>query len=135
MGAVVDPTGAPARDHRPSHPASAATTVSCMTAVENPGADELDEPDEPTGATGPTAADVRVTDVLDRGIRQGALVVGRVRDRLPAPVPVYVGLAALAVTGVLSWPTAVAAGCGFAAFRHWEPRPSGMPPETPQAQR
>jgi hypothetical protein len=109
-----------------------------MTAVESPGVDEQDEQDavdEPDGATGATPVGARATDVLDRAIRQGALVVGRVRDRLPAPVPVYVGLGALAVTGVLSWPTAVAAGFGFAAFRHWEPRPSGMPPETPQARR
>ncbi|MHC1557862.1 hypothetical protein ACR9E3_02840 [Actinomycetospora sp. C-140] len=69
----------------------------------------------------------RVGDVLVRGMRRGADVVGGVRSRLPRPVPIYLGLGALAVTGVLSWPVAVAAGCGYAAFRHWEPRPSGMP--------
>jgi hypothetical protein len=67
-------------------------------------------------------------DALERGLRQGAAVVDRVRDRLPTnPVPVYLGLGALALTGVLSWPIAVAASCGYAAFRHWDPQPTGMP--------
>lgn len=70
----------------------------------------------------------QVGEVLDRGVRRGAEVVDQVRDRLPAsPVPIYLGLGALAVTGLVSWPVAVAAGCGYAAFRHWEPQPSGMP--------
>jgi hypothetical protein len=75
----------------------------------------------------------RIGDVLDRGVRRGAVLVNGVRARLPQPVPVYVGLAALACAGALSWPVAVAAGCGFAAFRHWDPQPSGMPhhPATP----
>ena len=82
-----------------------------------------------TEATPAPAREERAADgVLDRGLRRGAEVVDQLRDRLPAnPVPIYLGLGALAVTGLLSWPVAVAAGCGYAAFRHWEPRPSGMP--------
>jgi len=70
----------------------------------------------------------RLADVIDRGLRRGAAAVDQVRDRLPTnPVPVYLGITALAVTGLVSWPVAVAAGCGYAAFRHWEPQPSGTP--------
>ena len=47
------------------------------------------------------------------------------------PVPIYLGVAALAVTGVVSWPVAVAAGCGYAAFRRWEPQPHGVPHPMP----
>jgi hypothetical protein len=68
-----------------------------------------------------------VGELLDRGLRRGTELVDEVRRRLPAPVPVYLGIGALALTGLVSWPVAVAAGCGFAAFRHWEPQPSGMP--------
>ena len=74
----------------------------------------------------------RVGDVLDRGVYRSAVVIDRLRARLPAnPVPIYLGVAALAVTGVVSWPVAVAAGCGYAAFRRWEPQPHGVPHPAP----
>ncbi|MDD7939568.1 hypothetical protein PHK61_14185 [Actinomycetospora lutea] len=80
----------------------------------------------PTDPTPGSRDGDRVADVLDRGLRRGAAAVDQIRDRLPAdPVPIYLGITALAVTGLVSWPVAVAAGCGYAAFRHWEPRPSG----------
>jgi hypothetical protein len=74
----------------------------------------------------------RVGDVLDRGVYRSAVAIDHLRARLPAnPVPIYVGVAALAVTGVVSWPVAVAAGCGYAAFRRWEPQPHGVPHPVP----
>jgi hypothetical protein len=102
------------------------------------GAAVVDEQDTaPTsGADRDQHGGGRIGDVLDRGVRRGAVMVDRVRGQLPDnPVPVYLGIGTLAVTGVLSWPVAVAVGCGFAAFRHWEPQPSGMPhPVTPPVQ-
>ncbi|MDD7933156.1 hypothetical protein [Actinomycetospora straminea] len=83
----------------------------------------------------PAAEGADLGDVLERELRRGAAMVDQVRDRLPAPVPVYLGVAALAVTGLVSWPVAVAVGCGYAAFRHWEPRPSGVPAPMPSAGR
>ncbi|PVZ06353.1 hypothetical protein [Actinomycetospora cinnamomea] len=88
------------------------------------------EPEPSTDVVPTSAAPAeRVGDVLDRSVRRGAVLVDRVREQLPRPVPVYLGIGALAVTGVVSWPVAVAAGCGYAALRHWEPQPSGMPME------
>lgn len=86
-------------------------------------------PEEAPAAPEPEVRDgERFADVLDRGLRRGAEVVGQVHDRQPVnPVPIYLGITALAVTGLVSWPIAVAAGCGYAAFRHWEPQPSGTP--------
>ncbi|HEY9391166.1 MAG TPA: hypothetical protein VIR27_15545 [Mycobacteriales bacterium] len=34
-------------------------------------------------------------------------------------LPVYLGMGALAVAGVIDWPVAAAAGLGYAAFRRW----------------
>ncbi|MFC5139842.1 hypothetical protein ACFPK1_16495 [Actinomycetospora rhizophila] len=87
---------------------------------------------EQAAPAAPAPDDERFADVFDRGLRRGAAMVGQVQDRLPAnPVPVYLGITALAVTGLVSWPVAVAAGCGYAAFRHWEPQPSGTPHPVP----
>ena len=70
----------------------------------------------------------RVGEVLDRGVCRSATAIDGLRARLPAnPVPIYLGVAALAATGVVSWPVAFAAGCGYAAFRRWEPQPHGVP--------
>jgi len=71
-------------------------------------------------------------DVLDRGVRRSAVAIDRLRARLPTnPMPIYLGVAALAAAGVVSWPVAVAAGCGYAAFRRWEPQPHGIPHPVP----
>lgn len=80
----------------------------------------------------PSPALERVGEVLDHGVCRSATAIDRLRARLPAnPVPIYLGVAALAVTGVVSWPVAVAAGCGYAAFRRWEPQPHGVPHPVP----
>jgi hypothetical protein len=109
-----------------------------MTAAHGSATDEHDTPpDGTTSAQAPAPAPAPhgvdgLGDLLDRGVRTGARAVDRVRAQLPAnPVPIYLGIGALAVTGVVSWPVAVAAGCGYAAFRHWEPQPSGMPHDQP----
>jgi hypothetical protein len=36
-------------------------------------------------------------------------------------LPVYLGVGALAVVGVIEWPVAVGAGLGYAALRRWGP--------------
>lgn len=90
------------------------------------------EPAERGTAPHPAEREQRGTDrvraTLHHGTRRGAVLVEHLQSRLPAnPVPLYLGLGALAATGALSWPFALAAGCSYAAFRHWEPQPSGMP--------
>ncbi|MDD7967988.1 hypothetical protein [Actinomycetospora lemnae] len=113
------------------------TTAEESGTTRQAGPPEAGPPEEtPAGPATGSPGGVRVGEVLDRELRRGAAMVGRVRDRLPTnPVPVYLGVAALAVTGLVSWPVAVAAGCGYAAFRHWEPRPSGVPAPMPSAGR
>ncbi len=118
-----------------------------MAPADGTATDERDTPTNDTTPDGTTSAPASAPrgvdggvdglgDLLDRGVRTGAVVVDRVRAQLPAsPVPIYRGIGALAVTGVVSWPVAVAAGCGYAAFRHWEPQPSGMPHALPDHHR
>lgn len=36
-------------------------------------------------------------------------------------LPVYLGVGALAVVGIVDWPVAVAAGLGYAALKRWGP--------------
>jgi hypothetical protein len=118
-----------------------------MAPADGSATDEHDTPTNDTTPDGTTSAASPAPrgvdggadglgDLLDRGVRTGARVVDRVRAQLPAsPVPIYLGIGALAVTGVMSWPVAVAVGCGYAAFRHWEPQPSGMPHALPDHHR
>ncbi len=45
--------------------------------------------------------------------------------------PVYLGLGALAVVGVIDWPIAAASGLGYAALVRWRrPSPSSTPGES-----
>lgn len=46
------------------------------------------------------------------------------RQVLPAKggIPLYAGLGALAVVGIIEWPVAAAAGAGYALARHWTRR-------------
>jgi hypothetical protein len=101
-------------------------TVLVMTAGQ------LIAPDEGPATEDPRSGLERVGEVFDRGVCRSATAIDRVRARLPAnPVPIYLGVAALATTGVVSWPVAIAAGCGYAAFRRWEPQPHGVPHPVP----
>jgi hypothetical protein len=53
------------------------------------------------------------------------------RQILPAKggVPLYAGLGALAVVGIIDWPVAAAAGAGYALARYWtRQEPETAPP-------
>jgi hypothetical protein len=52
--------------------------------------------------------------------------VAMARRVLPAKggIPLYAGLGALAVVGLIEWPVAAAAGAGYALARYWTRQPT-----------
>lgn len=85
----------------------------------------------PETTTAPQAPDeASARDLISDSATALAMPFALARQLLPeSALPVALGTGALAVAGVIEWPTVAAIGLGYLAVRHWRrPRPSaGLP--------
>jgi len=128
------PTPGPGR--RPSQPSAASASAETAPPSGTPGPaaspPHTSAAEEPRGITMTIPAD-RIFSAA-AGIVTTPIAVAR--QVLPAKggMPLYAGLGALAVVGIIDWPVAAAAGAGYALARYWtrqEPQMGPRAADTP----
>ncbi|HEX5569649.1 MAG TPA: hypothetical protein VFY14_22480 [Streptomyces sp.] len=120
--------------------ASPKTAKTAKTAPPKTEAPKTETPEVEAAATAPAQEHGRQTDghpvtaplghVVDAAGRAVALPVSAAQRILPAKggLPLYAGLGALGVAGVLDWPVAVGIGIGYAVLRRGALRPQPAAP-------
>lgn len=112
---------APRRTGRPSRSTAAAGKAAGKTTA--PRSSKASRDQTRTAFSGHHAHDLTVTIPVDRAAeaaaRAVALPIATARRVLPARggLPLYLGLGALGVAGVLEWPVALGVGVGYAVLR------------------